>query len=138
MCRADAREGLTGVALVLRHREEQVLRRDEVVLERIGLLLGLGEDAAEPSRCGELHVALHLRLARELLLGRGEQLLGRTAERLDDARNDPALLLEQRREQIFDVELGTPVLLGGLLCRDQRFLGLLGHLLRIDHFSLPP
>ena len=62
---------LTGVALVLGHGEEEMLGGDVLVSERLRFLLGLLQDAAEPRRRGDLHVAAHFWLSLQLRLERG-------------------------------------------------------------------
>src|SRR5438093_1349913 len=63
---AETLERRAGEALVRGHRKEQVLRRDELVAQRAGLLLGLLQDAAESGRRADLDVAADLGLTLQL------------------------------------------------------------------------
>src|SRR2546428_3157404 len=131
---AETLEGLPRVALVFGHREEQVLRRNELVAEALGLFLRLLQDAPEARRRADLHVAADLGLTLELGRKRGRKLRRLHAERGEDARNDPPGLVDERRGDVFDVDLGVALLARLLLRGDERLLRFLGELIGVDHF----
>ncbi len=132
---AETLQRLTGVPVVGGHREQQVLGGDVLVAERLRFFLRALEDAAEPRGCADLHVAGHLRLALELGAERAAQLCRLHAERGEDAGHDTALLLQQRRGEMLDVDLAVSVVPRALLRADDGFLRFLGELVRIDHFE---
>ena len=105
--------------LVARHgleREEEVLGRDEVVLELRLLALGLVEDLLQRVRDARLHVpgAGRRRPPGELLLRLGAQALPVGEE----------LLVEQREQQVLRVDLRVPALARQLLGGRDRLLSL--------------
>ena len=98
-----------GGARVVGHGQQQVLDGDVVVLELLGLVLGVREQLVEPA--GDVEV-----VRRPLApVTRGSfsssrcrrivKRFGSDAGLLQDGRGQPALLIEQRDEQVFDVDL---------------------------------
>ena len=119
---AEALQRLPGVAVVGGHREQQVLGGDVLVAERLRLLLRLLEHAAQARGRADLHVARDLRLSLELGAQRAADLRGLNAQRRQHARNDAALLFDQRRGEVLDVDLVMAVIARTLLRVDERFL----------------
>src|SRR5439155_25850378 len=100
-------------------REQQVLRRDELVLELAHLLLGAVEDARERRRSRRLlGGALGRRLLAQGGLGLGTQLFG--------VGNELAweVLSEERQQQVLGVDLGAPATASVLLRGRNRLLAL--------------
>ena len=95
-------------ALVLREREQQVLGGDVLVLERLGLVLGLVEELAasrweasrprRPGRCGKLSSASSSRGPDQLRVG---------ADLPQDRLDDAVLLSEQRLAQVLGLDVGV-------------------------------
>ena len=116
-------------------RDDQVLDRDVVVLEPLGLLLGRIEQPGQP--LGHRHLArCHARAAdprppRELGLQVRPQTAGVAARGLQQPRRQPLGLIEQRQQQVLAVNLGVPEAQRPGLRVVQRFLGLLGQAVRV-------
>ena len=118
----------------LEHRQQQVLDGDVLVVEALGLLLGAIEQQPEAARDGDL-----LALARTGDAGPAlERLLDGLAQRVDvhlgahqQPRHEPVVLVEQREQQVLDVDLGVPVAQRLGLGVVQGLLALLGELVRV-------
>src|SRR5207248_4277789 len=108
-----------------------------VVLQLGRVALRLLKYPSEAGARRDLHVALHLRLTRELGVERGRELRRLHAQRGEHARHDPVLLLQEREREVLDVDLAVAVVSCVLLRRDDGLLGLLGHLVRINHSASP-
>src|SRR5258706_3063692 len=132
---AETLQRLSGEAGVVRHGEQHVLGGDELILELPHLLRRLLKDASEARARADLDVALDLRLLLELGLERGRELRRLHPERAENGGHDARLLLHERQREVLDVDLAVAVLARVLLRGDQRLLGLLGELVRIDHFA---
>jgi hypothetical protein len=101
-------------------REQQVLGRDELVIERRGLGLRRLEDAHELAggpRLGGGRSADARQLVEPRVQLGADRVAGR-AQLREQRRDDPALLLDQHREQVLGRDLGVAALvrqpLGGL------------------------
>src|SRR4029077_2782112 len=86
-------------------------------------------------RCGELHVARDPRLSQQLGRQRGRELGRLDAERGQDARDDPAGLIDERGGEVLDVELRVALVARFLLRGDERLLRLFCELIGVDHFK---
>ena len=98
-----------GGTLVVGHREDEVLDGEEVVLEFLGLVLGLGEQFVETA--GEVVVVRRSGRTRDagqflqFSLEADGQRLGGDAGLLEDGRGQPAFLIEQGEQQMLDIDL---------------------------------
>ncbi len=119
---AEALQRLAGVAIVGGHREQQVLGGDVLVAEGLRFFLRALQHATQTSRGADLHVARDLWLALQLGAEGAAQLRGLYAQRGEDARHDPALLLEQCGGEMLDVDLTVSVVTCALLGADDCFL----------------
>ena len=107
---AQALQRLTGVAVVGGHREQQVLGGDVLVAERLRLLLRLLQHAAEARGRADLHVAGDLRLLARARCRARCSLLRAARRARSNARDDAALLFDERRGEMLDVDLAVAVL----------------------------
>ncbi len=100
-------------------REQQVLGRDELVLELAHLLLGAVEDLAEGAGGLRLQVvgALHRGLALQVGLGLRTNLRGALAE-----QRLRQLLVEERQQQMLGMDLGVAAAARKLLRSGDRLL----------------
>ena len=107
-------------------REQQVLGRDELVLELAHLLLGVVEHLGERGRDARLlsGCALDGRLCGEHRLGAGAHVGDRRSGTLDERARQ--LLVEQREHEVLRVDLGVAAPAGQLLGGADRFLRLDG------------
>jgi hypothetical protein len=102
---AAGAQQLSGLALHVQHGQEKVLGAGELVLQAIGLLLRLVEDLGNLRGHRELScIAVHLGLAVEGHAERVGELRGVGADSLEQGRDHSSLLLEQREQQVLDVE----------------------------------
>ena len=134
---AETLQRLTRVAVVGGHREQEVLSGHVLVAERLRFLLRLLQHAAEARRRADLHVPGDLGLSLELGAQSAAHLRGLHAQRRQHARHDAALLVDQRRCEMLDVDLAVSVVSRALLRADDGFLRFLSELVRIDHFEFP-
>ena len=102
-----------GLRARLEHREQEVLDRDVLVLQPLGLLLGGVEQLAERAR--HAHVARSGARAADARPALEVRLDVRRAARptstsgaLEQARHEAVRLVEQRQQQVLDVDLGVP------------------------------
>ena len=133
---AGAGERLAGGRLRADEREQQVLGRDVLVLQALGLAQRLLEDAVELRRDVRLR-ALRAGQGSERLLHVGEDRPGVRAQLPEGGRDDAALLPEQRHEQVLGRHLRVIGLLRGGLRRDDRLLSLHRELVQ-THVSFEP
>ena len=118
--RQQARGG--GPARFRRDRHQQVLRADVLVLQAIRFRLREIGDGLEARRHAGLRAAVSLRNLREEL-ARGPGDLRRVGRHLpQDFGDDPLVLLDERDQQVFRLELRVAHLLGQLLRGEDRFL----------------
>ena len=134
-CAVDAEflEDLAGGAAVVGHGQQEMLDGDVFVLELLGLVLGLAEQAIEPAgdadvvarRAGDARQLFQLALDASLTASTGISALVKIAD------GQPVLLIEQRQQQMLDVDLLMIQLgrqpLGGL----QRFLRFFGEAIHV-------
>ncbi len=129
-----AQRRLELVALDDVEREQQMLGRDELVLEPAHLLLGLVQDLRERGRHARLLLAA---LDGRLLHKRGLGLLAyvgrRDAGALDERPRE--LLVEKRERQVLGPDLGIAVAARELLRGRDRLLRLEGQLVEVHLFS---
>jgi len=114
--------------LVVRKREEEMLRRDIVVLEALGFLLRRLEGAPEPVRHADLRWAGCPSHASQRRLQLAQDRVRLDSQALQDGRNHAFVLGHQRVEEVFRLELGVTPLLGQPLRRHHGVLGFLGEL----------
>ncbi len=125
-------------AALLEDGEHDVLDRDVLVLQALRLALRAVQQVAQPA--GDVDLAGrragtgHARTALEVLVERGDQGPGVDVRALEQAAHQPFGLLEQREQQVLDVDLGVAVAKGLRLCVVQGFLRLLGQLVGV-HLS---
>ena len=98
-------------------REQEMLGRDELVLELAHLVLGPVEDAREGSRCPRLLLGA---LQRGLLGERGFRLQAELIRVRDELARQ--VLAEQREQQVLGIDLGVASAPRILLRRGNRFL----------------
>ncbi len=129
----DARRCTAGG--IVGEREQQMLDRDVGVLEPAGLPLGSIEGPRQA--LGEEHLAWgrpragRPRLALDRLPHLGEQNGQVDAGRFDEARDQSALLGEQREQEVFVLGLRLPAPGRDALRFLNGFLGLLGQLVHV-------
>ena len=115
--------------------QEQVLHADVLVLHALSLGLGPGQDLIHTGR--DVHLARgsagsrHAGQALERLLEPLDERRRVPAGLLDDAGRDAAVLAEQRRRQVFDVDLGMAPALRQRLRPADHVLSLLGQSVEI-------
>jgi hypothetical protein len=112
--------------------EEQVLDREEVVLQLLARRLGRGEHVVEGATEAQL-AAVGARELGDRLVGPVAQHKRRQPETLEHRQDDRAVLAKQGGEQVVGRELRVGVGLGPLLGGTERFLRLLRPLLRVEH-----
>jgi len=124
-------------AAVLGHGQEQMLHGDIVVLQALGLLLGLGQGAVEPARDVDLvggpRWPGHLRQARQLILDAPRHLCRIDAGLGQDGRGQAALLPQQGGQQVLNVDLLMVIARRDRLRGGDGFLRFLGHAVDV-HF----
>jgi hypothetical protein len=103
-------EHLAGGRARAQHRQDEVLDGDVLVLQARGLLLGVLERQREPAR--DAHVTArarprHARPRLERLRDVGADRVDVDAGALEQARDQAVGLVEQREQQVLDVELGV-------------------------------
>src|SRR5581483_166035 len=123
-------------------REEEVLDAQILVLERPHLVLGLREELREP--LGDVGLARtrrgsgDLRLPRELALEGVVHGAGSDPGRFEEARREALGLLEEREEEVLDVD----ALMAAARCQPARvlesLLDLVGHAVDVDHSGREP
>ncbi len=113
-----------------REREQQVLGADVLVLERLGLFLGLVEHLIELAGERRVAAAALLGIARSLLLDLGSQVADVRADLLQERNDDPFFLAEQGEEQVAIVDEGIAGAAGeaegfldGIACFDGELVG---------------
>ena len=114
------------VLVVLGGGEQEVLDRDEVVLEPLGFVLGLREQRREAPAEGRLGAARHLRQTRQALVEVADEVGCPGAGALDERTADAALLLEDGDQEVLRNELGIAALGREIDGGAQRFLALGG------------
>ena len=106
---AELFEQAAGGAAVAGHGQEQVLDRDVLVLEAAGLVFGLHQEAVEAAGDGSVvrrpRGASYLRQAREFLLEPLPQAADGGLRLVQNGGGQPALLLQQSRQQVFHIHL---------------------------------
>ena len=128
-----------GLRAGLDHREQHVLDGHVLVLQPVGLPLGRVQQL--PKRARDVHLAglgagaADARAAFEVLLDRGPQRGDAHVHSREQARDQALGLLEEREQQVLDVDLGVPVAHRLRLGVVQRLLCLLGQLVRIHAFT---
>jgi len=132
----EAAQDLAGLALLLLvgDREEEMLRRDVVVLEAVGLGLGGLPDALEARGDAEFGGAGGggEPVDRRLELEEGGRL---DAELRENGRRDAAFLADERVQHVLGLELRVTALFGQPLSRDQRLLRLLGKSVHVERHA---
>jgi hypothetical protein len=120
--------------------QEQVLDRDVLVAHLAGLLLGGREHGGEFLRqvdlVGRIAGAGHLRRLAQIGFERALEGVGRHVHAAEQARDQPVLGLDQRDEQVRDVDLLVAERDGLGLGELEGFLRLLGELLGV-HAGAP-
>ena len=110
------------------HREQDVLGREELVVELGAFLVGVLQDTERVGR--ELRVAhgraTDPRLATELVVDATSERDEVDADPFDHSGDDAFGLVEQRTQQVRGRHLGVPRLPGARLRRAERLLGLAG------------
>ena len=114
---------ILGRPLGFEQTEQHVLGRDVLVLEGLGLAQGLLQGGIEPGR-NLGGGSLGARQRRERLVEVGSDPARGESQLAEGRRDDPALLDEQRLQQMLGRELGVIASLGLGLGRRQGFLGL--------------
>ena len=121
-------EGRGHLAIVLGEREDEVLDRDEVVLQRLRLVLGLAQDLHGATRKPGLRAGSAD--ARELVEVRIESLLERrrvTSSLRQQGTKDAPVLREHGLHQMLGNELGVSTSAREVTCLAKRFLALGRH-----------
>ena len=119
----EAREqSARGVVGFLGEGQEQMLGRDEFILERLGLRRRPVQDLLQGRGKIVLRGAANLGKAVEQLLGFLGERGGPDAEARQDGRDGSLRLLDQRQQQMGRLELLVAVAAGNLLRALQRFL----------------
>ena len=121
---------------VVEHRQQQVLDRDVLVLQPLGLLLGARRAAALSAR--ETYTSPGA-APGPLTRGRPSRCCSTaarsapasTSARVEQARDQAVGLVEQREQQVLDVDLGVAVAQRLGLRVVQRLLRLLGQPVRV-------
>ena len=136
MAATDVTQGLqeffTTDTETLVHRQQQMLDRQEVVLEVLAVTLGVVEHVVE--------FAIHARLFAAIRLGQlGHGFVGlvanhqrRQTELRQNGRNDCVVLARDGCHHVIGGDLRIGEGLGLIECGRHRFLGLVGPLLRVD------
>jgi len=126
---------------VVGERQQDMLDRDVLVLEALGLVLGHGEQALEPARdidlIGRAGRGGNLRELVELLLEPAVDPLNIHLCFQQDSWSQAPLLLEQGGEEMLDVDLLVGQANGLGLSRANGFLQLFGEAVDI-HRERPP
>ena len=125
-CRARARlaEQAAGRPGVIEQCQEEVFDGDVFVLERLGLVLGLDQDAVERGPGMRLIAAAgHFGQALHLAVEAVAQGVDVQAGLPEDGGDDAAVLLEQGLQQVFALDLLLAVASGQLLGRQDRLPG---------------
>src|SRR5439155_25081366 len=95
------------VAIDARRAEEHVLRGDELVLQRLGLVLGaLKHLIHAPRERGLRAAAAHAWILLDLLIEELHHVRGVCARLLQKRRDDASLLPDDRAEDVLRIELG--------------------------------
>ena len=121
------------------HRQDEVLDGDVLVLQARGLLLGVLEQQREPAR--DAHVTArarprHARPRLERLRDVGADRVDVDAGALEQARDQAVGLVEQREQQVLDVDLGVAEAHRLGLRVVDGLLGLLGQTVDVHHWLL--
>ncbi len=121
-----------------RHRDQQMLGADVLVLQTLGFLFGGVRDPPQPRRECDLCTAMRARLTIELGADRAGQRRRIGIELPHERRHDPVLLFEQCEQQVLGKDLGMALAVGELLRRQNGFLCFLGVLVDIhdSYFSI--
>jgi hypothetical protein len=118
-----------GGRILLEKGQDEVLDRDVLVPQALGLLLGpddeLGEALGDVDLARLRPLPRHARLALKLLVELGAQDVGGHVHLLEQPGNEPPLLLEQGEEEVLAVHLRVAVADGQILSRSNRLLALL-------------
>ena len=94
------------VPLAREDGEDQVLDRHELILEAVGLLLGIHQHLLEIPRHADVRcVAGQTRSARERRFQLPADFSRRRPCALEEAAYDPGLLVQRRQEQVFRIDL---------------------------------
>jgi hypothetical protein len=116
--------------VVMREREQEMLGRGVLVLELLRFALGRFDEVARLARKGDLDAALLLGQAVERLGDLAGDALRIGADLLQERRDQPALLLGEREEDV----LGQHLRLAGtgrqILRSDERFTGFYSELVQ--------
>ena len=99
------REHILGLRLRAGERQQQVLRRDELVLHAVGLGLGGFEHFLQRGAGAGRRAAAGLGEVRELGIHDGFQLAGVRPDLVEDRPDDAAFLGQQRGEQVHRLNL---------------------------------
>ena len=112
-------------AVALEHREQEMLRRDVLVRQLLGLAAGGLQQTRRRRRQTDLHAfGVHLGLRLQYLVGLVPELLRHHAELMQQREHDPLGIGEQRVQHVLGIDL-LMVAGRGLLVRFlQRCLGL--------------
>ena len=121
------------------HRQDEVLDGDVLVLQARGLLLGVLEQQREPAR--DAHVTArarprHARPRLERLRDVGADRVDVDVGALEQARDQAVGLVEQREQQVLDVDLGVAEAHRLGLRVVDGLLGLLGQPVDVHHWLL--
>ena len=126
------------IGLCVEHCQHDVLNRDVLILQALGLLLGRVQDEVERAR--EVDLGGRARPA-DLRPGRQPRLDLRRDRRRADAhplehrRHEPVGLFDERGKHVIGVDLGMPVAERQRLRGRERFLGLLRQPIGVHRFA---
>ena len=119
--KCGARKAITLVS----ERDEEVLRADVLVLEVLGFSLRHARHRRQPRGDTRLGAAIRVRTLFKLGLQILRDAGGVDPHLTQDVRDDPVTLFDERREQMFGLELWMAHLLGEPLRAEDRVLRLL-------------
>jgi len=94
---------------LVHHGQEQVLDRDVLVLQALGLVLGLDQQFVQP--LGDVHLAGlgprtgNARALIELFFHLGLERLQRHVHLREQARDQTVFLFQERCQEVFDIDL---------------------------------
>jgi len=120
---------------LINHRQRQVLDRDVLVLEALGLVLGPHEHFVQAPRQIDLARlgarAAHLGAADQFPLDLGQQGLGRGVHLVQEPRQEALRLRRQGRQQVLDIDLLVAAADRAALRIVQGFLAFLGQAIEV-------
>ena len=99
-----------GTALFLRQRQQQMLGRNILVLERVGLLERLLQNPVQRHGCPRLRPPGNLRQLRHRAVQARQHLLHRHAHLFEHRQHHPFTILQQRRHQVHRQHLRIAIL----------------------------